>query len=448
MKKRLISMLMALLFIASLGTSAFADNWDIANGNISVDAISSGQTVSQGEIQNYSDPAPVITGTSNTYTVTINADDGATANVTLQDVNIDMSGSGDAQGDVEGKAAVSVTGSGNVNIELNGDNNAQGGYYHAGIEKSGDGTLTLNDTDKDATLNATGGDYAAGIGGGVAGTGKNITINDGDITATGGKGAAGMGGGYAGDSYNLTINDGSVNAQGGDGGSGIGSGDFGDSKGTSINGGNVQAKGGNFAAAIGAGADGTCSDVTISGDAQVKAQEGANGTAIGNGAVLGYGKETKAAEPVAPDTSKLSPNGSVSCYDSKADMSKDEPTTETAGTYIPPVETVEMPSVSSPLYAVTDKDGKSAEYKYELKDGVLTITADADFAILTGRLSAINTLKAQGVETIVFVTNNTTSTFALADLSAKGSSGSYVLTHDGTTVTFVLGDADISDILK
>ena len=104
----------------------------------------------------------------------------------------------------------------------------------------------------------------------------------------------------------------------------------------------------------------------------------------------------------------------------------------------------------SPLYRVTDKDGKDIAYTAEQKDGVLTVTVDADFAVLTGKLSGIGTLKAQGVEKIVFVTKDATSAFRLADLLEKGAAGeTYKLTHDGKTAAFTAGEqqTDISDIL-
>ena len=104
----------------------------------------------------------------------------------------------------------------------------------------------------------------------------------------------------------------------------------------------------------------------------------------------------------------------------------------------------------SPLYRVTDKDGKDIAYTAEQKDGVLTVTVDADFAVLTGKLSGIGTLKAQGVEKIVFVTKDATSAFRLADLLEKGAAGeTYKLTHDGKTAAFTAGgrQTDVSDIL-
>ena len=99
---------------------------------------------------------------------------------------------------------------------------------------------------------------------------------------------------------------------------------------------------------------------------------------------------------------------------------------------------------------MTDKDGKDIAYMAEQKDGVLTVTVDADFAVLTGKLSGISTLKAQGVEKIVFVTRGAASAFLLSDLLSKGESGeAYRLTHDAKAVTFTLGEkmTDMSAIL-
>lgn len=107
-------------------------------------------------------------------------------------------------------------------------------------------------------------------------------------------------------------------------------------------------------------------------------------------------------------------------------------------------------TLQSPLYRVTDKDGKDVAYKAEQEDSTLTVTAKYDFAILTGGLGGMNTLKAQGVEKIVFVTNGAESAFMLSDLLESGKGGdSFKLTHDGGSVSFTVGTAetDISEIL-
>ena len=103
-----------------------------------------------------------------------------------------------------------------------------------------------------------------------------------------------------------------------------------------------------------------------------------------------------------------------------------------------------------PLYRVTDRDGRDIAYMAEQTGGVLTVTVDEDFAILTGKLSGLRTLKSQGVEKIVFVTKGAASAFRLSDLLSKGESGeAYRLTHDAKAVTFTLGEkmTDMSAIL-
>ena len=117
---------------------------------------------------------------------------------------------------------------------------------------------------------------------------------------------------------------------------------------------------------------------------------------------------------------------------------------------VPEAKSDDAYPLQSPLYRVTDKAGKDIAYTAEQKDGVLTVTADADFAVLTGKLSGIGTLKAQGVEKIVFITKGATSAFRLADLLKKGAAGeTYKLTHDGKTAAFTVGRqrTNISDIL-
>ena len=99
---------------------------------------------------------------------------------------------------------------------------------------------------------------------------------------------------------------------------------------------------------------------------------------------------------------------------------------------------------------MTDRDGRDIAYTAEQTGSVLTVTVDEDFAILTGKLSGLRTLKSQGVEKIVFVTKDATSAFRLADLLEKGAAEeTYKLTHDGKTAAFTAGgrQTDISDIL-
>ena len=400
--KKIVSTLLALLLLASLPVSALAAEWDIGNGDITVNAESGGQTVTQGSQVDVPDSAPVITGSSTENTVTINAEKDQTANVTLSDANIDVSGAG--------KAAVSTNGEGNVSIELDGDSTLKSGLNHAGLEKNNGGSLTIADEDKNGKLTAKGGDYGAGIGGGWRGSGSDITISGGEVNATGGVNGAGIGGGCYGYGNNITV----------------------------------------------------------SGDAKLKVQGGVEDNIDGAGAGIGNGGNCdERAIPVTgaevvPDTSGLTTNGSIEYYAPGADMEKDKPEKTTVGTLPPqekPIEPIEPEQpeqpeaergADAPLYRVTDQDGKDIAHKAERKDGVLTVTVDADFAILTGKLSSIDTLKRQGIEKIVFVTNKAASTFQAADLLEKGaSSDAYRLTHDGATVTFVVSEkkTDVSGIL-
>ena len=223
MKGRIIvSTLLALLLFVSLPMSALAATWDIGNGDITVNAESGGQTVRQGGGAAVEDNAPVIKGSSTENTVTINAEKDQTANVTLSGANIDVSSAG--------KAAVSTTGEGNVNIELNGSNALKSGHSHAGLEKNNDGNLTIQDKDKDGSLNAKGGQDGAGIGGGSSGAGSDITITGGKVTARGGNYGAGIGGGAYGNGSDITVTGGEVTANSGNYGAGIGGGGGGEGK--------------------------------------------------------------------------------------------------------------------------------------------------------------------------------------------------------------------------
>ena len=235
----------------------------------------------------------------NTITVINNFAD-TVLNLTLKDVKIDVSDTGSYW--VEGKAALSVQGKGNVEIELDGNNELKSGVQRAGLEKNtstSTGTLTLKD-DKEAgsgSLKATGGKYGAGIGGGNYGSGENITITGGRVNATGGWGSAGIGGGnYGGGNYgsgnygsgkNITIKGGTVTAKGGDCGAGIGGGNGGIGENIKITDGTVNATGGWGGAGIGGGDGGyggygNGKNITIT-DGTVTATGGIHGAGIGGG---------------------------------------------------------------------------------------------------------------------------------------------------------------------
>ena len=230
----------------------------------------------------------------NTITVINNIAD-KVLNLTLKDVKIDVSDTGDQYDwDQKGKAALSVQGKGNVEIELDGDNELKSGTQSAGLEKNSTGTLTLKDDNKEAgSLTATGGFNSAGIGGGYLGDGNNITITGGTVTATGGSSGAGIGGGGNSSGNNITITGGTVNATGNEDGAGIGGGSSGSGENITINGGEVTASGGDnwddCGAGIGGGNGGVGKNITITGGT-VNATGGYGGGAAGIGGAFANGE--------------------------------------------------------------------------------------------------------------------------------------------------------------
>ena len=448
MKKIMTRLLSLVLLGTFIPSYVLAADWDLDKGSITVSATVESQTVSQAGGSPTVDNNPVITTSSGTTnnTVTITAEKNATANVTLENVNIDTGATGGA--------AITTSGEGNVNIELDGTNTVQSGYGHAGVEKKGDGTLTITDENKDGSLTATGGTWGAGIGGGFEGSGSNITIEGGKVEANGGFDGAGIGGGFEGSGSNITISDGKVTATGGGAGAGIGGGCDGSGSGITIEGGEVTAQGDLSGAGIGGGLNGTGSDVTISGDAQVKVQGGAadiywhKGAAIGNG-----GTRTTEGNEVSPNTSDLTVDGFIQIYEPGKNINTDTPYKTITGTVgghsrnagVVTAETV--PESKAAAYWVCDPEGQSIPYQAQQKDGVLTVTVQADTASLRGTTGSLGQLEAQGIAEIRFVTNGAQSAFTLADLLASGT-GSFTLTHEAETVRFTLAEKDISGILK
>lgn len=247
-------------------------------------------------------------------------------NITLNNAKIES----------DSKAAMNISGKGDVNIELNGSNVLTSGKIHAGLEKNdedSDGRLTIRDdlkndgtaktgeekkAEEDAvaagesgdvvkdvgSLTATGGSDdsygGAGIGGGSTST-SSIVIDGGKITATGGEGAAGIGGGYFGyggkvnqkdpddRSQTITINGGNIVATG----IGAGSAIYGRIGAVTITGGHIQSES-KCGAGIGGGWGdiyGGRGDVLITGG--VIEAKGLGGAGIGGGGSESYGSRNE-----------------------------------------------------------------------------------------------------------------------------------------------------------
>ena len=289
--QRAAALVLTAAMLTALTAPAFAETWDIEKGDITVKAGKTEGTnmVSQGEQKDVEDTGTIITGKSDKNTVTIEAEnEGDKVEVTLKDLNIDASRGSEA--------AVSVTGKGDTNIELDGDNELKGAHNRAGLEHNqtvdGEGNvtsgkLTIQDENNDGRLNATGKGFAAGIGGGSVKAGQ-VTITGGTITATGEDGA-GIGGGHGNMGSNagnadIEISGGTIEATGGYASAGIGGGTWGDAN-IKITGDAVikNATGGVYGSGIGGGGGGN-GDVTISGNAKIEnAQGGITGSGIGGG---------------------------------------------------------------------------------------------------------------------------------------------------------------------
>ena len=312
---RVLSTAALMAMVSSIATAAFADTYDLNKGSVDILAEDGKQYITQweneskgtyatddkGEIKKRPDDDIILTTknkdtgetktTSNT--VTIDAKEDNTANVTLQDVHIETERSWDNSG----SAPIEIKGDGDTNLELNGNNTVlSGSSKHAGIEKAdvnGTGTLTIKDdlndngkeksgTDATGTLVAGGCYSGAGIGGGDGGTCKNIRIEgDAHVTAYAyDSGAIGSGYEPSGDS-DITITDHATVEAASVEGSGIGQGINASGKATiTISGhASVHAETFDYRAAIGSG----------SSSATVNIEDHADVTAVSTGIAIGTG---------------------------------------------------------------------------------------------------------------------------------------------------------------
>ena len=306
--QRAAAFILTAAMLTTLAAPAFADIWHIEDGDITV----KGTTT-------YGDTDTIITNsdknTASSHTVTIEANDkDDKVEVTLKDVNIDTSS--------RNKAAVSVTGSGNTTIKLDGDNALKSDSSRSGIYGSGSLTITGGEND---SLTAQGGSGANGIysSGSLTISGGTVTANGGDgdngiyssgsvtisggstVTANGGNGTISGGNGIYSDSGDVTISGGStVTAKGGDGGSFGGGSGISSFNRVAISGSTVTANGGDSSSNSG-GYGISSLDVAISsgtvtangGDS--KDGSGGNGiysssgVAISGGAVTANGGDSK-----------------------------------------------------------------------------------------------------------------------------------------------------------
>ena len=468
MKKWMIRALSALLIAAFLPLSVLADEYDLNEGSVTVSTSKGADGSTQQDVSHKGttkpDSNPTITskGQQTGNTVIINAGAGTTANVTIKDANISAS---------SGKAAIKTGGEGNVNLNVEGTNTVSSGSNYAGVEKANAGNLTIGSESGSGELTANGGEYGAGIGGGDAqsgndititggeiiangggygagigggwyGNGSDITISGGEVTANGGRFAAGIGGGWSGNGSDITISGGEVTANGGEAGAGIGGGYLHSGNDITISGGEVNATGGTTGAGIGGGFNGDASDIAISKDSQVEAKGGAANGISDWGASIGCGGNYNGTpgEEVSPDTSGLYTTGKVER------IRGDETVLETIIGKVDPsaksASSKEEADKREPLYRVLNLDGSSLKHQAQKADGVLALTAKADGAILTGTLRALGYLQNQGIEKITFTDGTHSAELVLSELIAQGQPEHvYVLTLGAENTLTLHGEA-------
>ena len=488
--QRAAAFILTAAMLTTLAAPAFADIWHIENGDITISAGESGNNVTQNNNTTYGDTNTIITNqnkdTASSHTVTIEAKDkDDKVEVTLKDVNIDTSS--------RNKAAVSVTGEGDTNIKLDGDNALKSDIYRSGIY--GSGSLTISGGENDS-LTAQGGSGANGIsssgsltisGGTVTANGDDggrgisssgsVTISGGStVTANGGSGTISGGDGIC-SSGGVTISGGStVTANGGNGGSLVGGDGIRSGGGLTVSDGTVTAKGGNGDSKDGYGGKvggyGICSfdRVAISGGT-VEAAGGNGSTGGGSGiysSVIDLSGSleltAKAGSPTGKallqngreldlDTikDKLGPGAKVTATDANGDSKQvsiprpvepEEPVIpeESSSSSDGGSATPSAPASPLPGLTVTDKDGQRISYTSTQSGNTLTVCVGRFTASFRISLAALRQLRAEGIETITFQTVLCSTTLSVDELLAMGGEDAEaVLTHRFTDSSLTVG---------
>ena len=392
--------------------------------------------------------------------------------VTIEDVNINVSGGEYGTG----KAAMSVEGVGDTTLKLEGDNTLKSGWGRAGVEKNDEtssGKLTITAEDTSSSLNAVGGQEAAGIGGGgYRQSTSKLEIANGKIYAEGGSRGAGIGGGSIGGNGEVTISGGEVTAYASGGGAGIGGGTDSTKKSTvRILGGVINAVGCGYGSGIGGGhGDTQVAEVEIGGGAQVTAKGGSGYASLGAGAAIGTGGGVrgKAGKELDVNTSG---GGTVTRIDSKLSAGHKHEWTLVSST---PAAVGQMgekvyecsscgstrteyePALPAPApveeqnsrnaYAALTVEG--AAYEMHQESTRYIVTADSDTATLFGCLGNLAELKAQGADTLVFRTKSRETALDIDAMLSLGAEDTlFTLTHSGSSATLTVGGADHNELI-
>ena len=381
--QRAAAFILTAAMLTTLAAPAFAKTWHIEDGDITVKAGETGNDVTQNNVTTKNDTNTIITNredkaSSNTVTIDANGKNDK-VEVTLKDVNIDTSS--------RNKAAVSVTGEGDTNIKLNGDNALKSDIYRSGIYGSGSGSLTISGGENDS-LTAQGGSGANGIsssgsltisggtvtangddgGSGISSNGS-LAISGGTVNATGGKsGGGGSGGDGICSNGGVTISGGStVTANGGNGGSLVGGDGIRSGGGLTVSDGTVTAKGGNGDSKDGYGGDGIRSGgvVTISGNTVNAA--GGYGGKVGGYGICSFDRVAISGGTVEAAGGNGSTGGGSGIYSSVIDLSGSLELTAKAGS--PNGKALSQAGHELDLDTIKDKLGPGAKVTVTDADG-------------------------------------------------------------------------------
>ena len=481
--QRAAAFVLTAAMLITLAAPAFAGTWYIENGDITVKAGETKGTnkVSQGANQEVEDTDTIITNqktdTASSHTVTIETNGkNDKVEVTLKDVNIEATGD---------KAAVSVTGEGDTNIKLDGDNALKSDIYRSGIY--GSGSLTISGGENDS-LTAQGGSGANGIsssgsltisGGTVTANGDDgghgiysrggVTISGGStVTANGRSGTISGGDGIRSDG-GVTISGGTVNATGGNGGTisggdGIRSGGVVTISGNTVNaaggyggkvggygicsfdrvaisGGTVEAAGGNGSTGGGSGIYSSVIDLSGSLELTAKAGSPTGKALLQNGRELDLDTIKDKLGPGAKVTA-TDANGETKQVSIPRPVEPEEPVIpeESSSSSDGGSSAPSAPASPLPGLTVTDKSGAVISYTSTQSGNTLTVCVGRFTASFRISLAALRQLRAEGIETITFQTVLCSTTLSVDELLAMGGEDAEaVLTHRLTDSSLTVG---------
>ena len=426
--QRAAAFILTAAMLITLTAPAFAETWYIENGDITVKASGTEgkNTVSQGNKKDVEDTNTIITNQNqdkaSSHTVTIDANDkNDKVEVTLKDVNIDTSS--------RNKAAVSVTGEGDTNIKLNGDNALKSDIYRSGIYGSGSltisgGTVTANGDDGGHGIYSRGSITISG-GSTVTANGRSGTISGGDGIRSGGV---------------VTISGNTVNAAGGYGGKVGGYGICSFDR-VAISGGTVEAAGGNGSTGGGSGIYSSVIDLSGSLELTAKAGSPTGKALLQNGSELDLDTIKDKLGPGAKVT-VTDANGETKQVSIPRPVEPEEPVIpgESSSSSDGGSSAPSAPASPLPGLTVTDKSGAVISYTSTQSGNTLTICVGRFTASLRASLSALRPLRAEGIETITFQTILCSTTLSVDELLAMGGEDAEaVLTHRLTDSSLTVG---------